>query len=174
MKNANSLHPDQLFHAGDMVVYPSHGVGEIDELIEDKYAGQSLHVYVMTFRKDKLKVRLPVDKAHASGLRSICSRDEIIAALQRLKQPMKKSNQPWNKRMAEYELKITSGTPMNLMDVVVELNPFQKDKGEQSYSERRLYQDALSRLAEEIAVIEEAKPSVVIHQVEQLLKKSMA
>jgi CarD family transcriptional regulator len=60
----------------------------------------------------------------------------------------------WSRRAQEYEAKINSGDLVQIAEVVRDLhrNAGQPD---QSFSERQIYEQALDRLAAEIAAIEQ-------------------
>jgi CarD family transcriptional regulator len=59
----------------------------------------------------------------------------------------------WSRRAQEYEAKINSGDPVAIAEVVRDLhrNAGQPD---QSFSERQIYEQALDRLATEVAAID--------------------
>ena len=51
------------FDVGDYVVYPKRGVGRVVELQSTEIAGTSLDLYVLRFEKEKMTLRVPVNKA---------------------------------------------------------------------------------------------------------------
>ena len=57
------------FDVGDYVVYPKHGVGRVVELQSTEIAGCSLDLYVLRFEKEKMTLRVPVNKADSVGMR---------------------------------------------------------------------------------------------------------
>ncbi len=57
------------FRPNDFVVYPAHGVGRIISIEEQEIAGISLELFVIDFEKDKMKLRVPTNKAVSVGLR---------------------------------------------------------------------------------------------------------
>ena len=59
------------FKVGEKVVYPTHGVGEITAVEAQEAAGFKLELFVITFDKDRLTVRIPLAKARNSGLRKV-------------------------------------------------------------------------------------------------------
>ena len=75
----------------------------------------------------------------------------------------------WARRAQEYELKISSGELTSIAEVVRDLYRG-TNQGEQSYSERQVYQSALERLASEIAAIENIEESQAAEKVEDILK----
>jgi len=138
------------FSTGDYVVYPSHGVGRILALETQQIAGYDLKVFVISFEKDRMTLRLPIGKARAAGLRKLSTPTEMKAALTRLKGRTRARRTMWSRRAQEYEAKINSGDPASIAEVVRDLyrNTGQAD---QSYSERQIFQAAMDRLVREFA-----------------------
>ena len=73
------------FSTGDLVVYPTHGVGKITAIEEQEIAGHTLNVFVVLFDKDRMTLRVPLAKAKGSGLRKLSSHKEMDAALAKLR-----------------------------------------------------------------------------------------
>ena len=59
------------FRPNDYVVYPAHGVGQIISVEEQEVAGITLELFVVSFEKDKMTLRVPTDKATMIGMRSL-------------------------------------------------------------------------------------------------------
>jgi CarD family transcriptional regulator len=157
------------FSTGDYVVYPSHGVGRILAMETQQIAGYDLKVFVISFEKDRMTLRLPIGKARAAGLRKLSTPTEMKAALTRLKGRTRARRTMWSRRAQEYEAKINSGDPASIAEVVRDLyrNTGQAD---QSYSERQIYQAALDRLAREFAVVEQIDEETATRKLEALLQ----
>jgi CarD family transcriptional regulator len=156
------------FAAGDLVVYPSHGVGKITAIETQEIAGHTLSVFVVHFDKDRMTLRVPLGKAKVSGLRKLSSRKEMDVALTKLKGRSKAKRTMWSRRAQEYEAKINSGDPASIAEVVRDLYR-NVGQPEQSYSERQIYQAALDRLVREFAAVERIDEPTAIRRVEQIL-----
>ena len=138
------------FRPNDFVVYPAHGVGKIMLIEEQEIAGLKLELFVISFEKDKMTLRVPTHKATEIGMRSLSSPDVVTRALETLKGKAKRAM--WSRRAQEYEQKINSGDLMAIAEVVRDLHRTD-DQREQSYSERQLYEAALERLTREVAAV---------------------
>jgi CarD family transcriptional regulator len=156
------------YAAGDLVVYPTHGVGKILCIETQEIAGHSLNVVVVHFDKDRMTLRVPVGKAKASGLRKLSSRKEMDAALGKLRGRSRAKRTMWSRRAQEYQAKIASGDPGSIAEVVRDLYR-NSGQPEQSYSERQIYQAALDRLVREFAAVERIDETTATQRVEQLL-----
>ena len=73
------------FASNDYVVYPTHGVGKISGIEEAEIAGLKAKFYVVSFEKDKMTLRVPLDKADNTGMRKLSSKDEMQQALTTLR-----------------------------------------------------------------------------------------
>ena len=140
------------FSPNEFVVYPAHGVGQIVSIEEQEVAGISLELFVISFEKDKMTLRVPTNKAVEIGMRSLSSPDVIDKALRTLKGKAKVKLAMWSRRAQEYEQKINSGDLIAIAEVVRDLHRAD-DQREQSYSERQLYEAALERLTREVAAV---------------------
>ena len=136
-----------------ILVYPAHGVGKIADIAKQKIAGSELELIVVNFDKDKMTLRIPMAKAENIGLRKISGADTMNDALSVLKGKAKVKKIMWSRRAQEYENKINSGNPVAIAEVVRDLYR-SENLAEQSYSERQIYEQALDRLANEVAVCE--------------------
>ena len=140
------------FRPDDFVVYPAHGVGKIVSIEEQEVAGMSLEMFVISFEKDKMTLRVPTARATEIGMRSLASPDLVDQALATLKGKARVKRAMWSRRAQEYEQKINSGDLLAIAEVVRDLHRAD-DQREQSYSERQLYEAALERLTREVAAV---------------------
>jgi CarD family transcriptional regulator len=148
--NAMSKSKKSEFRPNDYVVYPAHGVGQIVNIEEQEIAGISMELFVISFEKDKMTLRVPTNKATEIGMRSLSTPDVVEQAMKTLKGKAKVKRAMWSRRAQEYEQKINSGDLIAIAEVVRDLHR-NDDQREQSYSERQLYEAALERLTREIA-----------------------
>lgn len=149
------------FKAGDRVVYPAHGVGQVTGVETQTIGGFDIIVYVVAFERDKMILRIPVNRATQSGLRRISSVVDIEKVRNTLEARAKVSRGMWSRRAKEYESKINSGNIILVAEVVRDLHK-NVDDPDRSYSERVIYESALNRLSSEYAAIqnvEQAKAS---------------
>jgi len=134
-------------------------------------AGISLPLIVITFDKDRMTLRVPVAKAHNSGLRKLSSRKVMDTALATLKGRSRVKRTMWSRRAQEYEAKINSGDLISIAEVVRDLHRAE-NQPEQSYSERQLYESALDRMAREVAAIEQIDRDAAIGILTKSLSKA--
>ena len=141
------------FKSGDHVVYPTHGVGTVQGIETMSAAGYALQVIVVTFDENRMTLRVPVGKAASSGLRKLASGESMTEALDTLRGRARVKRTMWSRRAQEYEAKINSGDPVQIAEVVRDLHR-NSGQPDQSFSERQIYEQALDRLAAELAAID--------------------
>ena len=156
------------FRPNDCVVYPAHGVGKIISIEEQEIAGLTLELFVISFEKDKMTLRVPTNKAAEVGMRTLSSPDVVTQAMTTLKGKARVKKAMWSRRAQEYEQKINSGDLIAIAEVVRDLHRAD-DQREQSYSERQLYEAALERLTREIAAVGDSDEVAAQKQVDEVL-----
>lgn len=159
------------FSKGDYVVYPAHGVGQIEGVETQTIAGMEIRLYAITFEKDRMRLKIPVMKAEAAGLRKLSTASRMQDAIKTLKGKARVRRTMWSRRAQEYELKINSGDPIAIAEVLRDLKR-SNDDTEQSYSERQIYQSALERLAREVAAVERIPEVKATERLENILTKN--
>ena len=161
----------QGFKTNEFVVYPAHGVGQILAIEEQEIAGARLELFVITFVKDKMTLRVPTAKVANVGMRKLSDPALVKRALEALKGRARIKRTMWSRRAQEYEAKINSGDIVAIAEVVRDL--FRSEsQPEQSYSERQLYEAALDRLSREIAVVQHSTETEAVKEIEAQLAKS--
>ncbi len=163
---AENLHG---FAIEDHVVYPSHGVGQITAIEGHEIGDISLRVFVVVFDKEKMTLRVPIDKANSSGMRKLSSQQKMEKAISTLKGRARTRRIMWSRRAQEYDAKLNSGDPVSIAEVVRDLH---RDEGQpdQSYSERQMYEAALERLAREFAAVENTDTEQAAEKLENVLR----
>lgn len=161
------------FKVNDHIVYPAHGVGQIVRIEEQEVAGHKLELFVITFEKDKMTLRVPTPKAKAIGMRKLSGADTVQSAMQTLRGRARIKRTMWSRRAQEYEAKINSGDLISIAEVVRDLHRA-GGQPEQSYSERQLYEAALSRMVREVAAVERIDEDAAMKRLETALTKAGA
>ena len=171
MSTAKKTVVRQGFKTGEFVVYPSHGVGQITAIEEQEVAGFKLELFVVSFAKDKMTLRVPTAKAASVGLRKLADTDIVGKALSTLTGRARIKRTMWSRRAQEYEAKINSGDLVAIAEVVRDLYRSEAQP-EQSYSERQLYEAAIDRMTREISAVEEITETEALKKIEGQLAKS--
>ena len=104
-------------------------------------------------------------------MRKLSSDKQMNEALQTLKGKPKVKRTMWSRRAQEYEAKINSGDLVSIAEVVRDLFRAE-DQPEQSYSERQIFEAATSRLARELAAMEQVDEPTASQKLIEILKKA--
>lgn len=161
------------FKLKEFVVYPAHGVGQIETVETMEVAGTKLELFIIAFEKDKMTLRVPTAKAISIGMRSLSSPDIVDNAMNTLRGKARIKRTMWSRRAQEYEAKINSGDLISIAEVVRDL--YRGDgQPEQSYSERQLYEAALDRMAREVAAVGQIEEEAAVRQLETVLTREAA
>ena len=106
-------------------------------------------------------------------MRKLSSNVTLQEALTTLKGKPKVKRTMWSRRAQEYEAKINSGDLVSIAEVVRDLFRAE-DQPEQSYSERQIFEAATSRLARELAAMEQVDEPTAQEKILDILRASAA
>jgi CarD family transcriptional regulator len=160
----------QGFKVAEFIVYPAHGVGQIITIEEQEVAGFKLELFVISFIKDKMILKVPTTKVVSVGMRKLAENDVVKKALDTLTGRARIKRTMWSRRAQEYEAKINSGDLGAIAEVVRDL--YRSDaQPEQSYSERQLYEAALDRLSREVGTVQKLTETESMKLIESQLQK---
>lgn len=159
------------FRTNEHIVYPAHGVGRIVSIEEQEVAGTKLELFVITFDKDKMTLKVPTFKTEQVGMRKLSEEPVVKRSLEVLKGRARVKRTMWSRRAQEYEAKINSGDLIAIAEVVRDLYR-SESQPEQSYSERQLYEAALDRMARELAAVEKLDERGAVQKITEVLSRS--
>jgi CarD family transcriptional regulator len=159
------------FKVGELVVYPAHGVGKISNIEEQEIAGVKLELYIVDFEKEKLRLKVPTNRAEQKGMRHLADRTMIEAAMKVIRGRARIKRTMWSRRAQEYDAKINSGDMIAVAEVIRDLYRSERQP-EQSYSERQLFEQALARFARELAAIRKIDEDQCVKELEDYLARN--
>ncbi len=149
---ADSTEPAAAFAAGDLVVYPSHGVGRVESVGTEEIAGFSLPVIRVHFPDNAMTLRIPLSNTTVGGLRPIATPETCAEVMTILGGVPRPGRMLWAKRAQDSQARINSGDIRTLAAVVRDLQAGPGDTG-RSYSQRNLFELAIDRLGAEVAAV---------------------
>lgn len=148
------------YKPGDVVVYPAHGVGEIQG-IEIKEAGKhKTPFYVLKIRETGAKVMVSVAAAGAvfRPVMSASAAEEVLGVLRAAE--VATTAQPWTRRHRIYTEMLKSGAPDAVAKVLRDMSRLRHDK-DLSFAERKLLDQAKGLLLGELsAAIGKPRPAM--------------
>lgn len=157
-----------VFAAGDMAVYPAHGVGVIQAIETKTIGGVDQSFYVMKILDNDMTIMIPTANCKNVGLRSIISAKEVDKVLHILmERDIQISSQTWNRRYRDYMDKIKTGSVFEVAVVLRDLYLLSDDK-ELSYGERKMMDTARNLLVKEISLARKEDENKVAKQLESI------
>lgn len=137
------------FKVNQKIVYPSQGVGKINEIIEKKFKDEMILYYVIYLEVSDMTVMVPVGKAEELGIRAIVSKKEGQKALELLSQDFEPIPSDWKLRYQMNLDLLKKGSVIDIATIVRSLYHRSKVK-ELPILERKLYDSARKLLEDEI------------------------
>ena len=86
------------FKVGDQVIYPAHGVGEIINEESQTIGEMIVNVFVISFTKEKMILRVPTNRAKSCGLRHLSTKADLKKVFSLLQGRAKASKGMWSRR----------------------------------------------------------------------------
>ena len=129
------------YKTGDKVVYPAHGVGEINSVKVRNIGGAEHRFYEITILESGMRIMRPV-----------VDRNAVTKIYRILKQRnVRVDTQTWNRRYRLYTQKIKTGSVFEMAEVLRDLCVLGKDK-ELSFGEKKMMDTVKDLLVTEISI----------------------
>ncbi len=134
------------FRAGDKVVVPAHGVGTIIGI--EPFLGEDMHI--IYFNRQQLTCRIPIRKVGA--VRALSTPPQLHSALSELTKTRYKSGHLWSQRKVRYYRDLHGGDIRTLCVLARNLLATEDERrnDKQSYTERTIFEDAFTRIVDEV------------------------
>lgn len=160
-----------MFKVGDLVVYPTHGIGVIKS-IESKnlLEGEKRSFYIVQLLENNMVIMIPTDNVQSVGLRPLISKEEIPKVFCVLKEGKRLSlnGGSYNKRHKELMDKLKTGCIYDTAEVLRDLALLREEKT-LSFSEKKLLNTARKLLVQEISIVHQSPEEVIDTQIRQIL-----
>lgn len=161
-----------MYQIGEKVVYPMHGAGIIQNIEEKNILDKKRNYYIMELSHTNMTVMIPVDMSSKLGLRGVVNYDEITDAYNILKSHATELEDDWKLRYYNNHGKIKRGSFLELAEVI--RNLFKRNQiKELSNSEKRLFENALKLMIDEIALSRGIDKIEVHHMITEILEESL-
>lgn len=156
------------FAAGDMAVYPSHGVGQIETIKVQTVGGVDQSFYVLKILENGMTIMIPTATSESVGLRPIISKGDVRKVVAILKErDITFSTQTWNRRYRDYMDKIKTGSVFEVAAVLRDLLLLKGGK-DLSYGERKMMDTAKGLLIRELSLARKVDEDKVEKQIDKL------
>ena len=152
------------YRVGDTVVYPHHGAAVIEKVEKRELQGEERDYLILRLTYGDLTLMVPADATDEVGLRDVCSKKEVDAVWDVLREREFSMPTNWSRRFkANYE-KLKSGDIFQVAEVVRNLALREREKGLSAGEKRMLTksrQILVSELSAAIKKSEEATEDLI-------------
>jgi len=157
------------FQAGDLAVYPAHGVGKIEAIECRVINGEEHDFYIMKIIENNMVIMIPVSNVESVGLRDLISEQEIpkVYKIMCAGQEVAADNQTWNRRYRDYMEKIKTGSLYDVAEVFRDLSLLKLNK-DLSFGERKLYDTAQGLLVRELSKAKNTDEKTILSEIDAL------
>lgn len=157
-----------MFKIGDMAVYPTQGVGIIEDIEVREYSGQSQKYYILRLVDTDMRIMVPVGNTKGVGMRRLIDQTRITSIFDALAEPAECGKiASWSRRQREYQDKLKTGNLLEVAEVLRDLYQIRTSK-ELSYGEKKVLEQARKLLVTEVALAEGAKEDQVTQRLESI------
>jgi len=157
-----------LFKIGDMAVYPTQGVGVIEDIESREFSGHEQKFYVLRIVDSDMRIMIPVGNVRNVGMRRLIDEKHINNVFDALAEPNDSGKiASWSRRQREYNDKLKTGDLLEVAEVLRDLYQISSAK-ELSYGEKKVLEQARKLLVTEVALAEGEKEDKVVKRLENI------
>ncbi len=157
-----------VFHIGDKVVYPNHGVGVVEQIASLTVGSQVERFYVLSIAASNLKVRIPFHNVGNVGIRPVVRNGEVQKIVEYLSSGECISAADWKDRFRENSERMRTGSLSDVAAVLKGLLTLAQEKS-LSFREKKMLERARYLLVSEIAISRNCPE----HTIEEALTKAL-
>lgn len=139
-----------LFHVGERVVYPNHGVAVVENISSRAFAGHNERFYLLKLPANCATVMVPFSHVGGLRLRKVTRNAEMSRAVQFLSEGRSGKHRDWKDRFKENTDKMADGSPQAVAEVLKSLLEQQVTKV-LSFREKRMLDRARHMLMTELS-----------------------
>ncbi len=163
------MNGDTVFHIGDKVVYPNHGVGVIEQIGSRTLGPNVEKFYLLKINGGSLKVMVPFHNVESVGLRRVIKNGEVQKILTFLTEAKCDNHTDWKCRFKDNSEKMRTGYLTDVAAVLKNLVQLHQTKP-LSFREKKMLDRARYLLVSELALAKNVDES----EVENLLSRALA
>lgn len=159
---------DHVFHIGDKVVYPNHGVGIVEQIASLTVGAQIEKFYVLSIAASNLKVRVPFHNVGNVGIRPVVRNGEVQKIVEYLASGVCTNAGDWKDRFKENSERMRTGALSDVAMVLKSLLVLAQEKS-LSFREKKMLERARYLLVSEMAISRNCTETLI----EQALSKAL-
>ena len=164
--------PAVSFKVGDKVVYPNHGVGVIEGILDHTSSGVDNTFYRLRILSNDSTVLVPTTNTTHVGMRKVLSRKDVDKVFKVLRSAKIEITNDWKGRFQENSDKMRTGDIFEVATVLKNLSYLSKSKN-LSYRERKMLDKSRYLVVSEIAEVAKVPEDQIEAKVDKAVAVSM-
>ncbi len=157
------------FQIGDKVVYPNHGIGVVEDILEPARESQ---FYKLRILSNATKVMVPVANVDGVGLRRVITNRDVDRIFDQLENKRVEQHANWKGRYKDNSDKMRSGSIYDVAGVLKSLSFLSKRKS-LSFREKRMLDRARFLIVSEVAEVAGESQDLVEQKIDLALSRGM-
>ena len=162
------MNGDRVFHIGDKVVYPNHGVGIIEQISSRTMGAAVEKFYMLKIAASSLKVMVPFSNVGSVGMRPVVRNGEVQKIVDYLSSGECVNAADWKDRFKENSDRMRTGALSDVAAVLKSLLILGQGKS-LSFRGKKMLERARFLLVSEMAISRNCDESLI----EQALTKAL-
>lgn len=162
-----------MFLLNEKVVYPGHGVAQVNRIIKKRVAGTLVSFFELKFLNKDMTILVPLHNIKSVGIRPLSSSQGIDDIFKLLAKPSSgiyhdSTATNWNKRNKDYQGKLRTGDLREICAIYRDLKYISQQK-ELSFGEKNLLHQTEALLVEEISIVQNIGSDKAMQHVRSLV-----
>lgn len=158
-----------MFNVGDRIVYPMHGAGFIEGIVQQQVGGQLRDYFDIRIHGGNIRLKLPVQNVNVVHLRAVMSVAEAQDTLDYFEGLEIDQSAPWGKRYKENLEHLKTGDPREVVGVVKALMLRDKAVG-LSTGDRQVMVMARNILCSELSLALDTEIEVLQKKLQEMIE----
>lgn len=159
-----------MFKVGDKVVYPSHGVGVIEDIQNREMSGTRESFYILQMCEQSMTIMVPTANSEKVGLRDVIGKSDVTKVLKVLKQRGPKTTEAWSRRSKQYMETIKTGDVFEIAKIFRDLARLRHRKT-LSFGEKQVFDNVRDLIAEEISQVRGTSKDSIVTLLDSLVDR---
>ena len=165
------MNGDRVFHIGDKVVYPNHGVGIIEQISSLTIGATVEKFYHLKIAASSLKVKVPFANVGVIGMRRVVRNGEVEKIVDYLSSGECINAADWKDRFKENSDRMRTGSLSDVAAVLKSLLILGQAKS-LSFREKKMLERARYLLVSELAMAKNCEEILIEEMLSKALSKS--
>jgi len=157
------------FIIGDKVIYPTQGIGIIEDVQDENLYGEDFHIYHLRIRANNTLIMVPSSNTEEIGIRKLISEEKIKNVYAFMRNGSVKVSKNWKGRYREHAELMKTGSLLDIALVLKSLYCLDLTKP-LSFREKKMMEKAKDMVVSELSEVSENS----IDDIEKLVLENLS